>query len=83
MSINPPRFPGPYSQRAIDCELAIKGNFLRETVNAATPCFDLNCVLSEIAGDATRSGWSEQELIDALMRLARRYNIKPSAQRLF
>lgn len=75
MSINSPRVPGPYAQRSADCESAIERDFLRETVNATTPYVDLDRVLSAIAEDATKAGWSEAELTDAVIRLARRYNM--------
>ena len=78
MSINSPRLPGPYEHRSADCESAIERDFLRETVNATTPYVDLDRVLSAIAGDATKAGWSEAELTDAVIRLARRYNMGAS-----
>lgn len=81
MSINPPLIPGPYSDRASDCEAAIERDFLRETVNSTTPFVDLDRVLTEIAADATRAGWSEQELTDAVLRLAIRYQMKPAPKR--
>ncbi|UVC12395.1 hypothetical protein IHQ71_30805 (plasmid) [Rhizobium sp. TH2] len=77
MSINSPRHPGPYINRALDCMAAIERDFLRETVNSTTPYVNLDRVLTEIAEDATRAGWSEQELTDAVLKLALRYNMKP------
>jgi hypothetical protein len=81
MSINPPRISGPYLERATDCEFAIERDFLRETVNATTHFLDLDRVLTEIAEDAMRVGWSEQELTDAVLRLAVRYHMKPTPKR--
>lgn len=81
MSINPPRYPGPYTQRASDCELAIERDFLREMINRTTPYVDLDRVLTEIAEEATKAGWSEAELTDAVIGLATRYNMKPWAKR--
>ena len=80
MSMNAPRFPGPYAQRAADCEAAIERDFLRETVNWTTPYLDLDRVLSAIADDATRAGWSEAELTDAVIRLAQRYRMDTAAR---
>jgi hypothetical protein len=78
MSINPPRMPGSYPQRAEDCERAIERDFLRETVNWTAPFLDLDRVLATVAEDATKAGWSEAELTDAVIRLAERYNMMPS-----
>ena len=78
MSINSPRYPGPYLQRATDCELAIERDFLRAIVNLTTPYVDLDRVLSDIADDATRAGWSEEEITDAVLRLAVRHRMKTS-----
>jgi len=77
MSINSPRFSGQYGGRGVDCEYAIERDFLRETVNATTPYVDLDRVLTAIAEDATRAGWSERELTDAVIRLATRYGMAP------
>lgn len=78
MSINSPRIPGPYPHRAADCESAIERDFLRETVNWATPYIDLDRVLAAVAEDATKAGWSEAELTDAVINLARRYGMNRS-----
>ena len=80
MSMNAPRLPGSYSQRAADCEAAIERDFLRETVNASTPYVDLDRVLSAIAEDATGAGWSEAEVTDAVIRLAKRYRMAPGTK---
>ena len=82
MSINPPRYPGPYSHRAADCELAIERDFLREMVNRTTPYVDLDRVLMEIAEEATKAGWSEAELTDAVLNLAKRHKMWPKGRRL-
>jgi hypothetical protein len=44
--------------------------FLRETTNSTTPFVDLDRVISALAGDAQRAGWSEAEITDAVFRLA-------------
>jgi hypothetical protein len=80
MSINSPRFPGRYAQRAADCQAAIERDFLRGMVNSSTPYVDLDRVLSDIAEDATRAGWSEEELTDAVLVLARRYRMNTDTQ---
>lgn len=77
MSINSPRHVGWYEERARDCERAIERDFLREMVNVTTPYVDLDRVLSSIADDATRAGWTEQELTDAVLRLAQRHRMAP------
>lgn len=78
MSINSPRVPGSYALRSADCESAIERDFLRETVNATTPYVDLDRVLSGVAEDATKAGWSEAEFTDAVIRLAQRYQMRAS-----
>ena len=80
MSINSPRIPGPYPQRAADCENAIERDFLRETINWTAPYLDLDRVLDAVADEATKAGWSEAELTDAVIRLAKRYRMNPPAQ---
>lgn len=82
MSINPPRFPGLYENRQEDCQLAIERDFLREMVNSSTPYVDLDRVLTEIAEDATRAGWSEEELTEAVLVLAKRHK-SANRERLF
>lgn len=78
MSINPPRYPGPYALRQHDCQAAIERDFLREMVNRTTPYVDLDRVLSEIAEEATAAGWSEEELTDAVLALANRHQMGPT-----
>lgn len=73
MSINPPRYPGHYALRHHDCQAAIERDFLREMVNTTTPYVDLDRVLTEIAEEATAAGWSEEELTDAVLALAKRH----------
>lgn len=80
MSINSPKLPGPYPLRSQDCERATERDFLRETVNSTTPYVDLDRVLSAIADDATKAGWSEAELTEAVIRLANRYKMKPAGR---
>ncbi|CAN7155298.1 hypothetical protein [Rhizobium sp. LjRoot254] len=75
MSINSPRYPGSYSQRATDCELAIERDFLREVVDAHTPFIDLDAILIAIADDALKAGWSEDELTEAAIVLAKRHKM--------
>jgi hypothetical protein len=75
-SITSPRFPGSYAQRASDCEQAIAEVFLRETANSTTPFVDLERVVSALGGDAKRAGWSEAEVTDAVIRLARRHKMR-------
>ena len=75
MSINSPRYPGPYEHRSEDCQFAIERDFLREMVNSTTPYVDLDRVLTEIADDATKAGWSEEELTDAVLELAKRHKM--------
>jgi hypothetical protein len=82
MLINPPRYPGPYSHRATDCELAIERDFLREMVNRTTPYVDLDRVLSEIAEEATKAGWTEADLTDAVLNLAKRHKLWPTGRRI-
>ena len=77
MSINSPRMPGPYPHRAEDCEHAIERDFLRSIVNVTTPFQDLDRVLADIADDAARAGWSEEEFTDAVIRLARKHHLNP------
>jgi len=76
MPIRSPRFPGRYPQRASDCEQAIAEVFLRETANSTTPFVDLDRVVSALATDAKRAGWSEAEITDAVIRLATRYRMR-------
>jgi hypothetical protein len=73
--------PGPYPQRDADCERAIERDFLRETVNWTTPYLDLDRVLSAVAEEATKAGWSEAELTDAVIRLAKRYRMMTTSWR--
>jgi hypothetical protein len=75
MSMNSPRYPGPYSQRATDCELAIERDFLREALEAHTPFIDLDAILAALADDAMRAGWSEEDLTDAVIALAKRHKM--------
>ena len=82
MSIHSPRYPGPYSLRATDCELAIERDFLRETVEAHTPYIDLDAILTAIADDAMRAGWSEEELTEAVLALSKRHKMA-NRERLF
>ena len=76
MSINPPRHPGPYAHRSEDCERAIERDFLQEMVNVTTPYVDLDRVLTSIADEATKAGWTEREITDAVLRLAARYRMR-------
>jgi hypothetical protein len=75
MSINSPRYPGPYTKRQEDCEHAIERDFLREAVETRTPYLDLDSILAAIAEDAARAGWSEQDLTDAVLALAKRHKM--------
>jgi hypothetical protein len=75
MSMNSPRYPGAYSQRATDCELAIERDFLREAIEARTPFIDLDAMLTALADDAVRAGWSEEELTEAVIALAKRHKM--------
>jgi len=81
VSINAPRYPGPYAQRKTDCESAIERDFLREVINLPTPYIDLDRVLACVAEPATKAGWTEEELTDAVIRLAARHGMN-SGQRL-
>lgn len=81
MSINAPRYPGPYAQRKADCEGAIERDFLREIIKLSTPYVDLDRVLTCVAEPATKAGWTEEELTDAVIRLAARHGMK-GGQRL-
>lgn len=76
MSINSPRIPGPYLHRLEDCVSAIERDFLRAMINVTTPYVDLDRVLSEIAEDAARAGWTEEDVTDAVLVLARRHNMQ-------
>lgn len=82
MSINSPRRSGQYDGRQEDCERAIERDFLREMVNSTTPYVDLDRVLMAVAEDATRAGWSEHELTDAVISLARRHGMRTAQQRV-
>jgi hypothetical protein len=82
MSINSPRFSGWYPQRQVDCERAVERDFLREIVNISTPYVDLDRVLTGLAEDATKAGWTEGELTDSLISLAMRHNLKPADTRV-
>lgn len=73
MSINSPRFPRHYPDRAADCEHAIEREFFAHVVSSGTAYIDLDRVLAAIAEEATGAGWSEQELTDAVLALARRH----------
>jgi hypothetical protein len=75
MSMNSPRYPGPYSQRKVDCELVIERDFLREVVESRTPYLDLDAILIAIADDAARAGWSEEDLTEAVLVLAKRHRL--------
>lgn len=81
MSINAPRYPGPYAQRKADCESAIERDFLREVITLSTPYIDLDRILASVAEPATLAGWTEEELTDAVIRLAARHGMERS-QRL-
>jgi hypothetical protein len=80
MSVNSPRFPGPYPQRAADCESAIERDFFRELVNANAAYVDVDRILAALADDATRAGWWEEDLTSAVYALARRHNIRTAVQ---
>ena len=75
MSINSPRYPGTYPQRATDCELAIERDFLRHAVEARTPFIDLDAILTNMADDALKAGSSEEELTEAVLTLSRRHKM--------
>jgi hypothetical protein len=78
MSINPPRNPGAYTERNKDCQSAIERHFLYATVNSSNPYVDLARVLTEISDEGTTAGWSEEELTEAILNLAKRHDMKPS-----
>ena len=80
MSINSPLMPGSYSHRSADCENAVERDFFRIVGHAGTAFIDIDHVLAELAEDATRAGWSEEELTDAVHALARRYGIQKAAK---
>lgn len=73
VSMNSPRFPGHYLQRASDCDQAIEGDFLKVVLESETTFLDLDHLISALADDATRAGWNEQDLTDAVLALAKRY----------
>ena len=75
VSMNSPRYPGPYSQRAADCEQAIEREFLKVAIESGTSYLDLDSILSELADDATRAGWTEEDLTHAVLALARRHKM--------
>jgi hypothetical protein len=50
-------------------------------VNSTTPYVDLDRVLTEIAEEATTAGWSEEELTDAVLALAKRHGMGPPKRR--
>jgi hypothetical protein len=75
MSINSPRYPRAYNERATDCELAIERDFLRKVVEAHTPFIDLDAILAALADDALKAGWSEEDLTEAVLKLSRRHNM--------
>jgi hypothetical protein len=75
MSINAPRQPGWYEKRQLDCEHALERDFLREMVNVTTPYVDLDRVLNAMAEEATKAGWTERELTDAVLSLAKRHKV--------
>jgi hypothetical protein len=81
MFVNPPRLPGAYPQRAHDCEMAIERGFLREVVETSAPFLDLDAILTAIAADATKAGWSEEELTEAVKTLAQRHSLDRSEKR--
>lgn len=76
MPIAMPRQAKAYADRALDCEQAVEAAFLAEVQNAGTAFIDLDHVLSGIAEEATRAGWSEQEITDAVIQLARRHSLQ-------
>ena len=75
MSMNSPRYPWPYPQRSYDCEQAIERDFLKHAIEAGTAYLDLDVLLSAIADDATRAGWSEEDLTEAAIALAKRHKM--------
>ena len=73
MSINSPRHPWSSLRRAEDCTRAIERAFFREVVNIGGSYIDLDRILAGIADEGTKAGWSEQELTDAVLTLARQH----------
>ena len=78
MSINSPRHPWSYPQRAEDCALAIERVFFREVVNTGGSYIDLDKILAGIANEGTKAGWSEQELTYAVLTLAGQHAMRKS-----
>lgn len=80
VSINSPLMPGPYSNRAVDCERAIERDFFRVVQDSGTAYLDADRILMLLAEDATNAGWSEEELTAAVHALAARHGMRSSAQ---
>jgi hypothetical protein len=76
MSIAVPRQPQHYAGRELDCERAVEALFLHEVKNAGTAYIDLDHVLTGIAEDATHVGWTEEEITNAVLALAKRHGLK-------
>jgi hypothetical protein len=81
MSINSPQYPGQYSRRATDCELAIERDFFKVLVEARTSFVDLDAILMTIADDAIRAGWSEKDLTEAVLALSKRHRLATTPRR--
>jgi hypothetical protein len=82
MSIAIPRQAQPYTGRVFDCERAVESAFLDEVKSAGTAYIDLDHVLTGIAEDATRVGWTEEEITNAVLELAKRHGLEVSAMNL-
>jgi hypothetical protein len=52
--------------------------FLREVITLSTPYIDLDRILANVAEPATLAGWTEEELTDAVIRLAARHGMERS-----
>lgn len=75
MSMNSPLMPGAYSRRAEDCLHAVERDFFRIVGSAATAYIDVDRILGLLAEDATRAGWTEEEVTTAVHELARRHGM--------
>ena len=78
MSMNRPRMPWPYAERADDCISALERDFLREVVLVGTPFIDMDSILAALADDASKAGWSEEEVTAAVIELTRRHRLANS-----
>jgi hypothetical protein len=74
--IRSPRQQGPYIDRDLDCQEAVEPIFLREVTSADSAFMDLARIRNAVLLAALATGWTKNDLDDAVMELARCYAMK-------